>query len=75
MSDQGRAEEIRRTFRMSQEEYRVTKNEDGGRCIACGAEAYGCEPDACEYPCGECNEDRVYGIEELLLMGLVLITD
>lgn len=61
------------TFRMSQEAYRVARNEDGGRCIACGAEAHGFEPDAGEYPCGECDADQVYGIEELLLMGLVVI--
>jgi len=67
------AEPRRQLFHMSEEEYLVARNEDGGRCIACGAEAYGCEPDAREYPCGECDENHVYGIEELMLMGLVVI--
>lgn len=61
------------TFTMTDEEYRVLRNEDAGRCIACGAEAYGVEPDACNYPCDGCNEDQVYGIEELMLMGRIVI--
>jgi hypothetical protein len=39
-----------------------------GFCIACGADAYGVEPDACGYTCEECDADAVYGAEELLLM-------
>ena len=29
--------------------------ENLGFCIACGAEHYGCEPDACNYECEECG--------------------
>ena len=39
-----------------------------GFCLACGAEAYGVEPDAREYECEECGEKKVYGAEELLVM-------
>ena len=39
-----------------------------GICIACGAEADGCEPDAREYVCEDCGEEKVYGAEELLFM-------
>ena len=39
-----------------------------GICLACGDDAYGCEPDAREYPCESCNEHQVYGAEEILLM-------
>lgn len=39
-----------------------------GFCIACGAEADGCEPDAREYACEMCGEDQVYGAEEVLMM-------
>ncbi len=46
-----------------------------GRCTACGAEAYGVEPDACEYVCEECGEPKAYGLEELLMMGLIDIID
>lgn len=42
--------------------------ENPGFCIACGADADDCEPDAREYPCEECGENKVYGAEELLLM-------
>lgn len=40
-----------------------------GFCIKCGAYTDGVEPDARKYKCEECNENEVYGAEELLLMG------
>lgn len=42
--------------------------ENPGICLACGAEADGCEPDAREYLCEECNERQVYGAQEILFM-------
>lgn len=45
-----------------------------GFCIACGAEQDGCEPDARKYECESCGENRVYGLEELLLMGFIITT-
>ena len=39
-----------------------------GFCLACGAEAYGVEPDARRYVCESCGEPRVFGAEELLIM-------
>ena len=39
-----------------------------GFCLSCGAEADSCEPDAREYVCESCNEPKVYGAEELLMM-------
>ncbi len=44
-----------------------------GFCVACGAEVLGVEPDARKYECEGCGEEAVYGLEELLLMGLVRI--
>ena len=38
-----------------------------GFCISCGEEQGGCEPDARGYPCECCNENTVYGAEELLI--------
>jgi hypothetical protein len=39
-----------------------------GFCIACGEEVDGCEPDARQYECECCGEEKsVYGAEELLL--------
>jgi len=40
-----------------------------GFCIECGAMRGGCEPDARKYECWECGEHKVYGAEELLMMG------
>lgn len=45
---------------------------DTGFCRACGAEQYGCEPDARRYRCEACNNREVYGAEELILMGAVM---
>lgn len=38
-----------------------------GFCVACGADADGCEPDARNYKCEECGARQVFGAEELLL--------
>ena len=43
----------------------------GGFCDACGAEAYGVEPDARNYTCEACGAHEVYGAEELVIMGHV----
>jgi hypothetical protein len=40
-----------------------------GFCLACGEEQEGCEPDAREYECECCGEAKVYGAQEILLMG------
>lgn len=58
-------------IKMTKDEYTESREDDGGRCLACGAEAYGVEPDAREYQCDACGENQVYGIEELLIMGAV----
>lgn len=64
-----------RTFRMTQEEYEDATEGYEGRCLACGAVHGECEPDARRYPCDECEAEQVYGVEELLMMGRVLIVD
>ena len=48
--------------------------EDGtmGFCLACGAEGGAAwEPDARRYTCESCGQPKVYGAEELVIMGLV----
>lgn len=45
--------------------------ENPGFCIACGADHDECEPDAQEYECYECGENKVYGAAEFVLMGWV----
>lgn len=47
-----------------------------GVCLACGMvdEYAGCEPDAREYECPECGENKLYGLEEAMMMGSLEIT-
>ena len=47
----------------------VESGEYIGICTACGFEQEGVEPDARRYECEDCGEPKVYGAEELLLMG------
>jgi hypothetical protein len=47
----------------------IEADDNRGFCLACGAEAYCVEPDARCYECESCGEKRVFGAEELLLMG------
>lgn len=53
------------------EEVSEAGNDFVGFCLACGNVQEGCEPDARKYRCEECGKDKVYGGEELALMGLV----
>lgn len=45
-----------------------TSLDNPGFCIACGADAEGCEPDARRYGCEACGVHAVYGAQELMLM-------
>jgi len=47
----------------------VEADENTGFCVGCGAEAYNVEPDAERYECEECGAPKVYGAEQLLLLG------
>lgn len=42
--------------------------ENPGVCLSCGVERDGCEPDARDYPCEACGENKVYGASEILMM-------
>ena len=45
-----------------------------GWCTTCEAFTRdSTEPDACEYDCPECGENTVYGAEEALLEGFLVI--
>ncbi len=41
-----------------------------GFCLACGHTMDGVEPDARKYACEHCQAPKVYGLEELVVMGL-----
>ena len=58
----------------TEDEFSVLSDESTGWCLACGTEASGVEPDAEKYTCESCNRPKVYGLEQLLLMGLATIT-
>jgi len=62
-------------FDMSEEEYENYEEEMVGLCLACGEERECCEPDASEYKCEECGKRKVYGVPNLLIMGVVDIVD
>ena len=47
------------------------EDEGGGFCVGCGAEQMGCEPDARQYKCEDCGQNKVYGAAELILCGVV----
>ena len=45
-------------------------DDDQGFCLACGEVQDGVEPDAARYTCECCGAAKVYGAENLALMGL-----
>lgn len=45
-------------------------HDNAGFCLACGETADNVEPDARKYTCECCGAPKVYGGEELTLMGL-----
>ena len=61
------------SFSMTEDEYVDDLMGIGspGRCIECKAAIDGIEPDARRYRCEECGETGVYGLEELLMMGMI----
>lgn len=44
-------------------ERQLSSLDNPGICIACGADADGCEPDAREYVCEVCGKPSVYGVK------------
>ena len=48
----------------------ISRDDGLGFCLGCGDEQTGCEPDARRYTCEGCGAAKIYGAEELALMGL-----
>jgi hypothetical protein len=48
-------------------EREITTLDNPGFCLACGAEADGCEPDAEQYTCESCSAPAVYGPADILI--------
>jgi len=60
----------------TEEEYHAHADAYDGFCTSCGEfTSGGVEPDACNYECPSCEEKTVFGTEEALLMGILLISD
>lgn len=49
----------------------IQRDEMKGFCLACGKTVPNVEPDARRYECPSCHKPKVYGAEELLMMGLM----
>jgi hypothetical protein len=50
---------------------RTSSLDNPGFCLACGAEADGCEPDARNHHCDACGALQVFGAEDLLLRVMI----
>ena len=61
----------KRQFKQALSDVQRAAGEHAGFCLACGVRVDGIEPDARRYLCEECGAEKVYGAEELALMGLV----
>ena len=61
----------RQPIQITEAEYVELNENYGGFCIECRDEAYGVEPDARRYRCESCGAPAVYGVEELLIRGLI----
>ena len=62
-----------RQFRPRLSEREWNQDDGAGFCLACGSDAEGVEPDARQYPCAACGARKVYGLEQLAIMGLLVI--
>lgn len=62
--------------KLSSDAFEEHMDSSDGFCTACGEwTGGGCEPDARKYECEMCGEHAVYGAEEMMVMGMVVLTD
>ena len=61
-------------IQVTEDEYHELRDEYGGICLSCHNRQYGVEPDAHGYCCEDCGEEQVFGVEELLVMGQLVIS-
>ena len=62
---------MKQSISVEQLEATLFSDDMEGICIECGAYESPVEPDAENYPCPECGENKVYGLEQAALCGLV----
>jgi len=63
------------SLKMTKFYYMILRGQYRGICMHCGAEKGRCEPDARYYPCDECENKSVFGIEELVIMDELQIIE
>jgi hypothetical protein len=57
---------------MPEEMYYALEESYSGICIGCGCVRHGdTEPDARKYPCECCEENKVYGMAEFIIRGII----
>lgn len=52
----------------------MTSGDTAGFCLACGDDVY-CEPDAERCECEACGASMGYGLEQLMLLGMIRFID
>ena len=57
-------------YRPSLQMAMILNGQGQGFCLACAHEQEGVEPDAVRYTCESCSAPKVYGAEQIVLMGL-----
>lgn len=61
---------------LTSDEFMEKREEYAGYCLKCKEWTMdGVEPDAEKYECPVCEKRAVYGAEELLILGLIEITE
>lgn len=59
---------------MTAAEFNAMRGSYSGICVACGAVREGStEPDAEQYPCGQCRENKVLGADNAVIMGYIIV--
>ncbi|MDE2438912.1 MAG: hypothetical protein KGN01_06015 [Patescibacteria group bacterium] len=64
-----------KSVKMSYEEFMELKDENIGICLNCNTQHDCLEPDARNVTCDNCDLPQVFGLEELLIMDALEITD
>ncbi len=62
-------------YHVTLEMYESACQDMQGICTACHELVDGVEPDAEGYTCPACDEAKVFGMEQALIMGLIEVED
>ena len=62
-------------IKLTEDEYKNKENYSIGYCLSCRVEHDSVEPDAENYKCEQCNENKVMGMQNMLIIGLIEIIE